>query len=263
MRALVPLLSVDLASAARVWQRNVWVYRNHWLYALLPNFFEPLLYLLGMGVGLGFYVSTGGEFGGSYLAFIAPGLVSASAMNGAIFETTYNVFVKLHFGKYYDAVVTTRVNLEDAAVGEMLWATTRAVLYSTAFLIITLFFETPITGRLLLTLPALALVGFCFAAIGLAYTSLIGQIDLFNYFFTLFITPSFLFSGIFFPLEDRFPGWLAALAEFTPLYRGVDLVRHIVNGGGGEPWLDVAYLLVVGVVLANFAVWRLKKRVIR
>ena len=253
---------IDLVSAGRVWQRNLWVYRDRWLFALFPNFFEPIFYLLGMGVGLGFYVAGGGEFGGSYLAFIAPGLVAASAMNGASFETTYNVFVKLHFDKYYDAIVTTRVNMQDAAVGELLWAVSRAVAYGVIFLIVTFFFDTPLSWGALLALPALALVGFCFAGIGLAFTSLINIIDVYSYYFTLFITPSFLFSGIFFPVEERFPDWLVAVAQATPLYRSVNLLRGLLNQEGGSYWLDVVYLLLVGSAFAAFAVWRMRRRVI-
>lgn len=254
---------VDLVSALRVWQRNLWVYRDRWFYGLLPNFFEPVFYLLGMGVGLGYYVTTGGEFGQGYLAYIAPGLVAASAMNGASFETTYNVFVKMHFGKYYDAVVTTRVNMEDAAVGELLWAVTRSLIYGGIFLLITLFFDSPVTWRLVPAVGALALVGFCFSAIGLAFTSIIDIIDVYSYYFTLFITPSFLFSGIFFPVEERFPSALVAVAQVTPLYRSVHLVRGTVNGVGENLWLDVVYLVAVGVALSAFAVWRMRKRVIR
>ena len=256
-------LGVSLPSALRIWQRNLWVYRDRWLYALLPNFFEPLFYLLGMGVGLGFYVAAGGEFGPSYIAFIAPGLVAASAMNGASFETTYNTFVKLHFARLYDAYIATRVNMEDVAVGELLWAVTRALLYGGIFLLITLFFDTPLTWRVLLALPAISLVGYCFAGIGLAFTSVIPVIDVYSYYFTLFITPSFLFSDIFFPVADRFPAALVAVAEFTPLYRSVQLLRGIVMGDFSTTLLDVAYLLLVGTAFAAFAVWRMRARVVR
>ncbi|HEX7003373.1 MAG TPA: ABC transporter permease [Trueperaceae bacterium] len=254
---------ISLEAAGRVWQRNLWVYRRRWLYALLPNFFEPLFYLLGMGLGLGFYVAGGGEFGGSYLAFIAPGLVAASAMNGASFETTYNVFIKLHFAKLYDAFIATRANMEDVAFGELLWAVTRSLIYGGIFLLITLFFDTPITWRLLLALPAIALVGFCFAAIGMAFTSLIPIIDVYSYYFTLFLTPSFLFSDIFFPVADRFPPGLVAIAQVTPLYRSVQLLRGIVMGDFAGIWLDVLYLLLVGGFLSAFAIQQMRRKVVR
>ena len=254
---------ISLEAAARVWQRNLWVYRRRWLYALLPNFFEPLFYLLGMGLGLGFYVASGGEFGSSYLAFIAPGLVAASAMNGASFETTYNVFIKLHFAKLYDAFIATRANMEDVAFGELMWAVTRSLIYGGIFLLITLFFDTPLTWRLLLALPAIALIGFCFAAIGLAFTSMIPIIDVYSYYFTLFLTPSFLFSDIFFPVADRFPPALVTIAQVTPLYRSVQLLRGIVMGDMSGAWLDVSYLLAVGGALSAFAIVQMRRKVVR
>ncbi|MDZ7799960.1 MAG: ABC transporter permease, partial [Trueperaceae bacterium] len=253
---------VDVHSAGRVWLRNLWVFRDRWYYGLLPNFFEPVFYLLGMGVGLGYYVSTGGAFAGDYLGFIAPGLVAAAAMNGASFETTYNVFVKLHFGRIYDATIATPVSIEDVTVGEAAWATTRALLYGGVFLLVTLFFGTEVSWRLLPALAALALVGFAFAALGLAFTAVVPTIELFSYYFTLFLTPSFLFSDIFFPVAERFPPFFATLAAFTPLYRSVQLVRGLVRGEYATvPW-DVAYLLAFGTVLLAFAVWRMRKRMI-
>jgi lipooligosaccharide transport system permease protein len=254
---------IDLASVGRVWLRNLWVYRDRWYYGLLPNFFEPVFYLLGLGVGLGYYVSTGGAFDGDYLGFIAPGLVAAAAMNGASFETTYNVFVKLHFGKIYDATIATPVGIEDVTVGEAVWAVTRALIYGGVFLLVTLFFGTELSWRLLPALAAIALVGFAFAALGLAYTAVVPTIDLFSYYFTLFLTPSFLFSDIFFPVAERFPPALAAVAEVTPLYRSVQLVRGVVRGELATAPFDVAYLLTFGGALLAFAVWRMRARIVR
>ena len=253
---------IDPSSVGRVWLRNLWVFHGRWFYGLLPNFFEPVFYLLGMGVGLGFYVGTGGAFDGSYLAFIAPGLVAASAMNGASFETTYNVFVKLHFGKIYDATIATPVGIEDVTIGEAAWATTRALMYGSVFLLVTLFFDTPLSWRLLPALAAIALVGFAFSALGLAFTSIVPNIELYSYYFTLFLTPSFLFSDIFFPVADRFPPALAAVAEATPLYRSVQLVRGVVNGDWAGSGYDVAYLAVFGCALLAFALWRMRLRIV-
>jgi len=239
------------------------VYRDRWAYGLLPNFFEPVFYLLGMGVGLGFYVSTGGAFDGNYLGFIAPGLVAAAAMNGASFETTYNVFVKLHFGKIYDATIATPVGIEDVTVGEAAWAVTRALIYGGVFLLVTLFFGTEVSWRLIPALAGIALVGFAFSALGLAFTSVVPTIDLFSYYFTLFLTPSFLFSDIFFPVAERFPPILAAVAQLTPLYRSVQLIRGVVRGEWATvPW-DVLYLATFGTVLLVFAIWRMRVRIVR
>jgi lipooligosaccharide transport system permease protein len=115
----------------------------------------------------------------------------------------------------------------------------------------------------LLALPAIALVGFCFAAIGLAFTSLIPIIDVYSYYFTLFLTPSFLFSDIFFPVADRFPPALVAVAELTPLYRSVQLLRGVLMGDLSTLWLDVGYLVLVGGSLAAFAIWQMRRKVVR
>ena len=253
---------LSLTGAWHVWERNARVYRQRWMYSLLPNFFEPVFYLLGLGIGLGAYVSSGGSFENGYVAFIAPGLVAASAMNGAVFETTYNVYVKLTFAKIYDAMITTRVNIEDVVLGEILWAMTRSFLYGGVFLIVTLFFGIPITPTLPLAFLAAALTGFCFSALGLAFTSLIKSIDLYTYFFTMFITPLFLFSDIFFPVEERFPAFLVVIAKATPLYHAVQLMRGLVNGELAGLWLNTLYLVVVGTALAAFAIWRMRRRVV-
>jgi lipooligosaccharide transport system permease protein len=148
-------------------------------------------------------------------------------------------------------------------MGELMWAVTRSLMYGSIFLLITLFFDTPLTWRVLLALPAIALVGFCFAAIGLAFTSLIPIIDVYSYYFTLFLTPSFLFSDIFFPVADRFPPALVAVAELTPLYRSVQLLRGVLMGDLSTLWLDVGYLVLVGGSLAAFAIWQMRRKVVR
>lgn len=249
-------------SIAAVWMRNLMVYRRRWHYGLLPNFFEPVFYLVGMGVGLGYYVGTGGAFGGDYVAFLAPGLVAASAMNGASFETTYNVYVKLHFGRIYDATIATPVGIEDVVWGEAAWAVTRSLIYGGVFLFVASFFGVQPGGSTVPTILAIVLVGFAFAGLGLAFTSLVPSIDLYSYYFTMFLTPSFLFSDIFFPVADRFPPAVAAFAAWTPLYRSVQLVRGTVAGDPAGAWGDVLYLLAFGGVLLAFATWRMRQRMI-
>jgi len=224
--------SIDLRLAAAVWMRNLTVYRRTWVMNILPNFFEPLLYLVGMGIGLGAYVNEGMD-GRTYIAFIAPGLMASAAMNGASFETTFNTFVKLHFGRLYDAYLGTPCEPEDIVLGEVLWAVTRALLYGVGFLAVlgglTLAGYPILTSPAALLLPlAIALTGAAFAAVGLLFTSFIDTIDLYSYYYTLFVTPLFLFSGIFFPV-GRFPGG-DTVAWCTPLYHAVRLHRGLAQG---------------------------------
>ena len=130
MRTKAP--KVRLKAALRVWQRNATVYKRTWKLNILPNFFEPFLYLLGMGLGLGAYIT---EMEGlPYINFIAPGLLISSIMWGATLETTYNVFVKMNFDRIYDGILSTPVNPKDLALGELLWGATRGTIYGGAFL---------------------------------------------------------------------------------------------------------------------------------
>jgi lipooligosaccharide transport system permease protein len=238
---------INLAMAKAVWWRNATVYRRTWKMGLLPNFFEPLLYLVGMGLGLGFYVGEGiSEMG--YIAFIGPGLLASAAMNGSIFEVTYNLFIKLHFDKLYDAYLSTPAQMQDVAFGELLWAVTRACIYGTGFLVVlvgmTLLGYPILTSPWALLMPlAMVLIGAAFGLIGMWFSTFIRTIDLYSYFYTLFITPLFLFSGIFFPV-DRFP-YGEAIAWCTPLYHGVRLMRGLAAGQ-----LDWAMLVSTGWLVA-------------
>ncbi len=256
----------DPRLALAVWWRNATVYRRTWMKNILPNFFEPLLYLVGMGVGLGAYL--GEDVGGmSYVGYIAPGLMAASAMNGATFETTYNVFVKMTFGRLYDAYLGTPAQIQDIAMGELLWGTTRGLLYGIAFWLVTVgltFAGLPIiTSPWGIAIPvALAITGVLFSAIGELFTSWIETIDLYSYYYTLFLTPLFLFSGIFFP-TDRFP-YGDEIAWCTPLYHSVRVVRGLAHGVVDETTvISLVWMVVVSVVLYSFVPGRMRRRLMK
>ena len=221
-----PSPPVRFKAALRVWQRNATVYKRTWKLNILPNFFEPVLYLFGMGLGLGAYINE--MEGMTYIQFLAPGLLVSSIMWGASLETTYNVFVKMNFDRIYDGILSTPVNPKDLALGELLWGATRGTIYGGAFLSVLFLFGIGLQWGILLIFPLLFIIGFLFATIGLLFTSMIKEIELFNYFFTLFLTPLFLFSGIFFPMS-QLPAGVQLIAWFTPLYHGVELSRGIFN----------------------------------
>src|SRR6266508_5933604 len=193
---------VRLSAAWHVWQRNATIYRHTYKFNILPNFFEPFLYLLAMGLGLGAYLSH--IQGVRYIDFIAPGLIATAAMYGTSFEVTFNCFVKMQFGRVYDAVMATPLSIEDVALGELLWGTTRSVIYGILFTAIAAMFGVVHSWLGVLAPVGIALIGLMFSVIGLAFTAVVPLIDYFTYYWTLFITPMFLFSGIFFPL-DRLP----------------------------------------------------------
>jgi lipooligosaccharide transport system permease protein len=221
---------VRLKAAWRLWQRNAAIYRRTYRVNILPNFFEPLLFLLAMGIGLGGYL--GRIQGIRYMDFIAPGLVATAAMYGTSFEVTFNCFVKMKFGRIYDAVMATPLTIEDIGLGELLWGTTRALIYGVVFLAIASAFGVVHSWLALVSPLAIALIGLMFSVIGLTFTAVIPVIDYFTYYWTLFMTPMFLFSGIFFPL-DR-PEWLQWLAWFMPLHHAVNLMRALMLTGDLE-----------------------------
>ena len=241
-------MSVSLPYALAVWRRNLALYQRTWKLNLLPNFFEPLLYLVSVGVGVGAYIT---EMGGtSYVAFLAPGLVAVAAMNGASFEVTYNAFVRMNFEKTYESMLTTPIQPEDVLAGEVLWAVTRALVYGGIFwLVIAALGLAPLPWSLL-AVPLVPLTGLLFAAIGIAFSLRIPSIDLFSFYFTLFITPLFLFSDVFFPLEERLSGAWLWVAEALPLLHPVRLVRAAFRGEAS--WIllwDLAYIALVSAAL--------------
>jgi len=245
-------VSVSLPYALAVWRRNASMYARTWKLNLLPNFFEPVFYLMSIGIGVGSYIQ---EMGGlSYAAFLAPALVCVAAMNGASFEVTYNVFVRLEFDKAYDAMLTTPIQPADIFAGELLWAVTRSCLYGGIFFLVVALFGLAPMPYALLGLLAIPLTGLLFSAIGLAFTLRVPTIELFSFYFTLFLTPLFLFSDVFFPVDERLSGFWRAVAEVLPLLHPVRLARSAFRGDLGWVALwDLFYILALAAILLPWA----------
>jgi lipooligosaccharide transport system permease protein len=258
---LFRLPDVRLRSGWRVWQRNAAIYRRTYKLNIVPNFFEPVLYLVAMGIGLGAYL---GDIGGiRYVDFIAPGLVATATMYGTSFEVTFNSFVKLKFGRIYDAAVATPLSPEDVALGELLWGTTRSLIYGVAFLLIATAFGVIHQVAAVMVPVAIVLVGMMFSVIGLTFTAVIPVIDYFTYYWTLFITPMFLFSGIFFPL-DRLPAWVEVVAWFMPLHHAVNLMRALtLTGDLRAAALAAAWVVVFTGILFVLPLNLLRRRLVR
>jgi lipooligosaccharide transport system permease protein len=251
-------MSISAPHALAVWRRNAAMYRRTWKLNILPNFFEPVLYLVSIGVGVGAYISDMG--GTSYVAFLAPGLLSVAAMNGASFEVTYNIYVRMTFEKAYDAMLTTPIEPDDIFLGEVLWAVTRSCIYGGCFFVVlALFGLVPIRG--FLALPLIPLTGLLFAAVGMVFTLKIPNIDLFSFYFTLFLTPLFLFSDVFFPLEERFSGVWLWVAEALPLLHPVRLTRAVFRGQASAALLwDLSYILILCAILLYVARRQVRRR---
>jgi len=235
-------------------ERSALVSSRAWL-VFLSGFFEPVFYLLAMGQGLGSLVGAlPGPDGAplSYAAFIAPGLLAASAMNGAVFDSTFNVFFKLKYAKLYDAMLATPLGPVDVALGEIGWALIRGGLYSLGFLAVMGGFGLLASPWALLALPAALLVAFAFAAVGMAATSFMRSWQDFD-LVTLAVLPMFLFSTTFYPLSV-YPPVLQTVVQCLPLYHAVELMRGLTTGAVHVGMLgNLAYFLVmiaIGVVVA-------------
>lgn len=234
----------------RVWQRNRDVFFRLW-HSEAPGFLaEPIIILLAMGFGLGTYV--GLVDGQEYIRFIVPGIIGGYAMFSAIFECTYGSFVRMEYQKTYDAIIATPLNIEDIVAGEIFWGATRSLMTGTAILIISAAFGLVASPWAVLVLPVTFLSGIMFASLGMVFTSFVPAIYTFNYFFTLFISPMFFFSGVFFPLTS-FPEIVQILSWIAPLTPVVYLTRALVTG---EFYAELvwAFLLVLGLSILFFFV---------
>ena len=240
-------------------ERNLRAYRHFWV-TIVSGFFEPLFYLFAMGVGLGALIGRidAGGMMVDYAVFVAPALLAASAMNGAVFESTINVFFRLRYDKLYDSVLATRLGPRDVAVGEIASALLRGLLYSVAFLAVTAAAGYVRTWWAVLAVPAATLIGFAFASVGMAAGTFMRTVHHLDYI-QLAIMPMFLLSATFFPLE-RYPDGAQWLVQLTPLYHGVELVRQLMLDDISAGMLvHVAYLGAMGLLGVYFAARRVER----
>jgi lipooligosaccharide transport system permease protein len=235
--------------ARMVVQRAFLVNKRAWM-TVFSGFFEPVFYLLALGVGFGKLVSTVAGPDGRvlpYVAFVAPALLASSAMNGAVFDSTFNIFHKLKYAKLYDTMLATPLGPWDIALGELSWALLRGGLYAAAFLVVMQVMGLISSVWALLALPAALLIAVAFAGAGMAATTFMRSwqdFDLVN----LVILPMFFFSTTFYPL-GVYPRWLQIVVECLPLYQGVALMRALTIGAVDWGLLGhVVYLVVLAAV---------------
>lgn len=233
----------------RVVERNFLVYRRGWV-VFLTGMLEPILYLLSIGVGVGglvgdFTLGDGSRVG--YVEFVAPAMLAASAMNGALFDATYNIFFRMKYAKLYDAMLSTPLQPRDVARGEITWALLRGACYSAVFIVVMLVLGLVSSWWMLLALPATLLIGYAFAGAGMALTTWMRSWQDFE-FVTLAIMPMFLFSATFYPIST-YSGSVQWLVRCTPLYQGVSLLRGMALGTlGWSALVSVAYLATMGTL---------------
>ncbi|MET0865185.1 MAG: ABC transporter permease [Nakamurella sp.] len=256
-------LQLYAGRAGVVLERNLRVYRRSWM-IVVSGFFEPVFYLLALGQGLGALVGPVDAGTGpiSYAAYIAPGLLATSAMNGAIYDSTINVFFKMRFAKLYDAMLATSLGPMDVALGEIGWSLLRGGIYSLGFVFVMLVMGLLSSWWAVLAVPVALLIALGFAAVGMAITSFLRtfqQVD----WITTAILPMFLFSTTFYPLTV-YPPAIQAVVRCLPLYQGIELMRGLCLGlvSWGLLW-HVLYFLVmaaVGIVLTSRRLVRLLLR---
>ena len=248
----LPLSSIFLIGSRRSFrliERNIFVYRHGWI-IIFSGFFEPLFYLLSVGVGVGALIGTVPGPDGqpiSYTLFVAPALLASAAMNGAIAESTFNFFFKLNYAKTFTSILSTPLSPGDVAVGELGWALIRGGLYAIGFMVVMVLFGLIVSPWVILAFPAALLVGFAFGAAGMAATSFMKSWQDFD-LIQLVVLPLFLFSATFYPL-DTYPPLLQLVVRVTPLYQGVDLIRCLTVGAISPILLvHVIYLTVMGLI---------------
>jgi lipooligosaccharide transport system permease protein len=251
-----PLKSLYAGNATSVMQRGWLATRStNWL-VMLSGFFEPIFYLLSLGIGLGSLVGTVTASDGQqipYAAFIAPALLATAAMNGAVYDSTWNVFFKMHFAKLYEGMFSTSLGPLDVALGEILLALARGALYAIGFMIVMQVIGLNLSWFALLALPAVLLIAFGFASFGMGITSFMKtfqQMDWINFI----MLPMFLLSATFFPLTV-YPTSIQWIIQAMPLWQGVELIRGLTTGAVsvGMLWHVLYFLvmIVLGLVLTT------------
>ncbi|TQJ32794.1 lipooligosaccharide transport system permease protein [Microbacterium sp. SLBN-146] len=212
-------------------QRGLVAARSSSWVVVLSGFFEPVFYLASMGLGLGVLigdVQTSGGIEVPYAAFIAPALLAVSAMNGAIYDSTWNVFFKLHYGRLYEGMLATSLGPLDVALGEILYALLRGALYATGFMVVMQLLGLNLAWTALLALPAVLLIAFGFASVGMAVTSYMKTFQHMDWI-NFVLLPMFLFSATLYPITI-YPEWVQGVIMAFPLWHGVELVRGLTTG---------------------------------
>ena len=245
-----------------VWQRNFLVWKKLAMPSLLGNLADPMLYMLGLGYGLGGLLHE--VDGVPYLHFLAAGTLCYSVMNSATFETLYSAFSRMHVQRTWDAILNTPLTLRDVLMGEWVWAASKSLLSGVAIILVIwvlgLYTNFALTLALL---PVIVLTGLCFSGLGLAVNAVSPNYDFFLYYFTLAITPMVLLGGVFYP-PTALPAWLAGIAAWLPLTHAIELARPLLLGRWPEAvLLHALVLLAYGLAGFMLGLRLTRKRLLR
>jgi lipooligosaccharide transport system permease protein len=251
---------VSAHRAAKLVRRNFLAYKHFWI-AFVSGFFEPLFYLVAVGFGVGQFIDKVpfGDTQLEYGTFLAPGLLAASTLNGAVFDGFFGPFFKLNWMKTYDGIITTPVSIPDIAVGEIIWALIRGTIYGTGFLIVMLILGLMDSPWAILALPAVMLSAGALSAGAMVLTGITKEISSLEKVMTLIVFPLFLFSGTFFPV-GLYPDYLQPIVQATPLYHSATLLRSLTTGVVDTGTLGHVLYLAGMLVLAGALAIRLMRR---
>ena len=232
-----------------IWRRNALVWRKLMAASLLLHFGEPLIYLLGIGYGLGRFV---GEIDGMpYFTFLASGFIAWSAMNVASMESMWSVYTRMVPQKTYEAILATPAEVDDIVIGELLWCGTKSLMSGSAILAVAAMLGAVNDWDALLIIPVIFLTGVCFAAPGLIVTAYARAYEYFNFYMTLIMTPMFILCGVFYPVSSL-PGPIQSAVQFLPLTHAVEIIRPIVVG---QPVTDLGFHLGALILFGLVSTW--------
>ena len=259
---LLPHISARLF---RILQRNSQVLLRTWQVSFLPPILEPVLYLFAFGAGLGLLVREISYRGEpvSYVVYIAPALIAINIMYNAFFENTYASYVRMYYQKTYDAIMATPLNLDEIITGEIVWGAVKSLMATILMMAVISFFGLLIYPQAILILPIAFVGGLAFGSVAMCFTALVPNIEVFNFPIFLFITPMFLFSGTFFPLETL-PNWAQVLAHALPLTHLVTVVRALAMGSvRGQLLVNFPYLILFSAITFISAILLMRRRLIK
>lgn len=264
---VIPWLGIAIPGrlSYRVWQRNRDVFFRLWKAEILPPTIEPIVTLIGLGLGLGGYVTLGGDE--EYVQFLAPGMLMVFPMFVAMFEALFGSYFRMDQHGTYAAIHSTPVRPEEIVLGDITWAASRMA-GNTALIIVILVALTPWLGLIssplvVLTIPLAFFVGLVIAGLAIAFTSIARAISQLSYFFSLFVLPMFWFSGAFFPTNDL-PDWAATASGMFPLFHAVEIARALTTGDGLGATLDnLLWLIVVTPFALWLGLWAMRRRIIQ
>jgi lipooligosaccharide transport system permease protein len=251
---------LEPAAVAGVMSRDITNFKSFWKTTTFSSILDPTIYLLAFGLGFGTLVSA--VKGLDYLYFVGTGMVATAVLFSSVFSAMYGVFIKHRFQRTYDAILAAPVDVEELATAEVVWLGIRAGVYGMAPLLVAMAFGLDPSWGMLVVPFIGAVTGLGFAALGVFAAATVSKIDHFNYIQSALITPLFLVSGTFFPI-DELPRGVEIASYLNPLYHCVQLVRDAVVFGfdSADLW-HAAFLIVFALASWRLAIWRLEKRLI-